>query len=69
MNMCHQAMDLGLGTCMIGVHDLKKLTEGFGLPEGTEVRIVLAVGYAAPIQTTPPKVRKPLDEVCSFNHW
>jgi len=69
MNMCHQAMDLGLDTCMIGVTDQKKMETAFGIPSGHEVRIILAVGYAAPTQTTPAKIRKPLEEVCSFNHW
>jgi hypothetical protein len=40
----------------------------FGIPHGCEVRIILAVGYAvdnSPVQ----KIRKPLEEVCSFNKW
>ena len=68
MNMCHEAFSLGLATCMIGMNDQAKMEEYFGIPHGSEVRLVLAVGYAA--NSTPPnKVRKPFDEVCSFNHW
>ena len=68
MNMCHQAMDLGLATCILGVNDQKKMERYFGIPSGHEARLVLAVGYSAEKQTAK-KVRKPLDEVCSLNHW
>ena len=44
------------------------MEESFGIPAGHEVRLVLAIGYSAE-KNTPPKVRKPLEEVCSFNHW
>ena len=67
MNMCHQAMELGLDTCIIGLNDQTKMERNFGIPAGHEVRIVLAVGYGADPQRK--KVRKPLEEVCSFNHW
>lgn len=68
MNMCHQAMELGLGTCHLGMCDQGKMEEYFGIPAGHEVRITLAIGYSAETNN-PPKVRKPLEEVCSFNHW
>lgn len=68
MNMCHEAMDLGLSTCIIGMNDQEKMEQSFGIPSGHEVRLVLAVGYSAETKD-PPKVRKPLEEICSFNHW
>ena len=33
------------------------------------VRMVLAVGYSAESKEPRKKVRKPLEEVCSFNQW
>jgi len=68
MNMCHEAMELGLSTCIIGLNDQEKMEKAFGIPSGHEVRLVLAIGYSAE-KNNPPKVRKPLEEVCSFNHW
>ncbi len=68
MNMCHEAFDLGLATCIIGMNDQKKMEKYFNIPAGCDVRLVLAVGYAAP-GTAMNKVRKPLEEVCSFNEW
>ena len=68
MNMCHQAMELGLDTCILGMNDQKKLEQALGIPEGHTVRLLVAVGYGAETRV-PPKVRKDFDEVCSFNHW
>lgn len=69
MNMCHQAMDLGLSTCILGMNDQEKMERYFGIPAGHEVRLVIAVGYSAEKEPYPAKVRKPLEDVCSFNHW
>ena len=68
MNMCHQAMELGLDTCILGMNDQKKLEEALGIPEGHAVRLLIAVGYGAETRV-PPKVRKNFEDVCSFNHW
>lgn len=69
MNMCYEAMELGLSTCILGLNDQKKLEAAFGIPEGHECRMVLAVGYAAAEGEPREKIRKPLEEVCSFNGW
>lgn len=69
MNMCYAAMDQGLSTCIIGMNDQKKLEAAFGIPEGRQVRMVLAVGYSAEAAEPRKKARKPLEEVCSFNQW
>lgn len=69
MSMCYEALQLGLSTCVLGLNDQKKMEQHFGIPEGRIVRMILAVGY--PVEDTTPreKVRKPFEEVCSFNHW
>ena len=69
MNMCYAAMDQGLSTCVLGMCDQAKMEAAFGIPEGRTVRVVLAVGYAAESGEPRKKVRKPLEEVCSFNQW
>ena len=69
MNMCHEAFCLGLDTCIIGMNEQSKMEEFFGIPHGATVRMVLAIGYAANPDTPVNKVRKPFDEVCSFNFW
>ena len=69
MNMCHQAMELGLSTCILGLNDQEKMERHFGIPAGHTVRVILAVGYGVEPAAAPNKVRKPLEEVCSFNRW
>lgn len=69
MNMCYEAMELGLSTCIIGMRDQKKMEASFNIPEGYDVRMVLAVGYAKEKTEPRKKIRKPLDEICSFNSW
>lgn len=69
MNMCYEAMDLGLSTCILGLCDQSKMERYFGVPEGQQVRMVLAVGYSADEKAPRPKTRKPVEEVCSFNQW
>lgn len=69
MNMCHQAMDLGLGTCILGMYSQKKMEEAFGIPEGHEVRMVIAVGYSAEKEVGSARPRKGAEEVYSFNRW
>lgn len=70
MNMCYEALELGLSTCVIGMSDQKKMEQLFGIPEGQQVRLVLAIGYSTEGSKEPrKKVRKPMEEVCSFNQW
>lgn len=68
MNMCHEAFSLGIDSCIIGMNDQEKMEKHFNIPSGCECRLVLALGYAAG-ENKLNKVRKPLEEVCSFNNW
>jgi len=69
MNMAHMAMELGLSTCIIGMNEQEKMAAHFGIPEGHEVRLVLAVGYGIDVNPGFVKQRKPFEEVVSFNQW
>lgn len=69
MTMCYEALELGLSTCMVGIVNQKKVHEYFEIPEERTVRLVLAVGYAPEETVLRKKVRKGLEEVCSYNHW
>ena len=69
MNMCHQAMDLGLGTCILGMFSQKKMEAALGIPEGHEVRLVITVGYSAEKEIGSARPRKAAEEVYSFNRW
>ncbi len=68
MNMMLAAHDLGLSSCVIGMNDQAKMEQHFGIPRGCEARLVLAIGYSTG-EMPVNKIRKPLHEVCVFNHW
>ena len=69
LNMCYQAMELGLSSCILGLIDQKKMQSHFGIDEETVIRVVLAIGY--PKEETAPrkKIRKSFEEVVCFNEW
>lgn len=65
-HLCLAATAQGLSTCILGWLDAKKVCAVLGLDERTRVRLVIAVGYAAPDDTLRKKQRKPLEEVSRF---
>ena len=69
MNMCYQALELGLSTCILGLNDQQKMEEYFGIPQGSEVRLVIAVGYSAENKAPRRKITKSIEDICSFKHW
>ena len=69
MNMCYQAMELGLSTCIIGMNSQEKMEAAMGIPDHATGRLVLAVGYAGEEKPPREKIRKPLEEVVCFNGW
>ena len=66
-NFCLQAAELGLGTCIMGWFDEKKVKEVLGVPRGRRVQLLVALGH--PDAPTRSKVRKPLEEMSSWNEY
>lgn len=58
-----EATAQGLGTCILGWFDDKKIRNICGLKN--PVRLVVALGYAKEGSTVPPKKRKSYDELVS----
>ena len=69
MALCYEATSLGLGTCMIGTMNQKKLKAAFDIPTERIVRLIITVGYPAKADQPRKKIRKNLDEILSYNHW
>lgn len=63
---CLQASDLGLGTCIIGWFDEKKIKKILGV-KNRRIPLLISVGY--PDAPTREKVRKPLDMMSSWNEY
>lgn len=66
-NFCLQAAELGLGTCIMGWFDEKKVKDVLGVPRGRRVQLLIALGH--PDAPTRSKVRKPLEEMSSWNEY
>jgi len=66
-SIVYQAAAEGLGTCIIGWLDEKKIKEILGIPKSKKVELVLTVGYVE--NTLRNKSRKPPGEVISFNKY
>ena len=64
---CLQATDLGLGSCIIGWFNEKRIKELLNIPKGKRVPLVLTLGYSdAPIRE---KQRKTLEEISNWNKY
>ena len=55
------ASDLGLGSCIVGAFDDRKIREIIGTDRTT--RLLVAIGYEKEIREKKPKKRKSLDEL------
>jgi len=68
-HLCLQATDLGLGTCMIGWFNERKIKTLLGIPRGIRVGLLVTVGYAAEGYALRPKARKEVGEMSARNTY
>jgi nitroreductase len=68
-HFCLQAADLGLGTCMIGWFDEKKIKELLLIPDNRKIGLVITVGYVPDEYKMRQKIRKPVSQISSFNQY
>jgi nitroreductase len=66
-HFCLQAAEEGLGTCMIGWFEEKKLVRFLNIPPDKTVGLVISLGYAAEGYPLRKKIRKEINEIVSFN--
>ena len=66
-HFCLQAAELGLGTCIMGWFDEKRVKKVLGVPRSRRVQLLISLGYPdAPVRN---KVRKPVEEISSWNKY
>lgn len=65
--MCLQARAEGLGSCIIGWVDQKKVRKLLGIPGRKPVPLLIALGYTD--SNYREKRRKKLDEIVSYNRY
>lgn len=66
-HICLAAADQGLGSCMIGWCDEKKVRKVLDIPKNKRVMLVILIGYAS--QSLREKKRKPLDEIVQWEKY
>ena len=66
-HFCLQAASEGLGTCILGWFDEKKVKKLLQVPGKKRIQLIITLGYSA--QETREKRRKPLEQIHSFNAY
>ena len=66
-HFCLQAADLGLGTCIMGWFDEKRISKLLNIPRGKRIPLLIAMGH--PSNMTRRKSRKPIEEISSWNSY
>jgi len=67
-HFCLQAAELGLGTCMLGWFDEKRVKSLLGIPKSRRVPLLITVGYPKTDEVRE-KFRKPLDVISGWNKY
>jgi len=68
-HFCLQAVEQGLGTCMIGWFDEKKIKPLLNISEKRKIGLLITLGYPPEDYKVRKKIRKPVDEICGFNKY
>lgn len=67
-HICLAATELGLGTCMMGWFKEKEIKKLLNINKNKEIHLVISLGYYDDKEPRN-KVRKPIDEILSFNEY
>nr|MCU0236966.1 nitroreductase family protein [Acidobacteriota bacterium] len=68
-HFCLQAAELGLGTCMLGWFDEKRIQRLLNVPAGKRIGLLITLGYAAEGYPLRDKVRKDVGLMSGFNSY
>jgi len=68
-HFCLQAAELGLGTCILGWFDEKRIARLLGIPAGRRIGLLVTLGYAAENYPLREKSRKGAGLMSSFNSY
>ena len=67
-HFCLQAAEEGLGTCMLGWFNEKKVKKTLSIPKLKRVELMISMGFSAD-DNIPDKKRKDVDEILSYNKY
>ena len=68
LQFCLQATAEGLGTCIMGWFNEKKVKKLLDIPKSKRAELIVTLGYPSS-QTLRPKVRKKMEEICCYNKY
>jgi nitroreductase len=68
-HFCLQAAELGLGTCMIGWFDEKRIKKLLHIPRTTRIGLVITLGYTAEGYQLRQKIRKDVAVMSHVNRY
>jgi nitroreductase len=68
-HLCLRAVELGLGTCMMGWFDERRVKRLLRMPASSRVGLVVAIGHPAASIAARPKNRKTLEEIRSYGSY
>ncbi|MDH4319052.1 MAG: nitroreductase family protein, partial [Desulfobulbaceae bacterium] len=67
--LCLQAAELGLGTCMLGWFDENAIKNLLNIPRAKRIGLLVTVGYPPEGYRIRPKIRKERDEMSRWNSY
>jgi nitroreductase len=67
-HLCLQAVEEGLGTCIMGWFDEKAVKSLLGIPDKKRVALIISLGYPATDELRV-KQRKRLEQIVSYNQF
>ena len=67
-HFCLQAAEEGLGTCILGWFNEKKVKKVVSIPRFKRVELIISLGFSADEQI-PHKNRKSIDQISSYNKY
>ena len=68
-HFCLQAVELGLGTCMIGWFEEDKIKKLLQIPPDKSIGLLISVGYAVDGYPQRKKIRKSMEEIVRYNKY
>ncbi|MDR1171506.1 MAG: nitroreductase family protein [Bacteroidales bacterium] len=68
LQFCLQATAEGLGSCILGWFNEKKVKELLHIPRNKRAELIITLGYPSS-QSLRPKIRKKIDDICCYNQY
>jgi len=68
-HICLQAAELGIGSCILGWFNEKKIMKMLDIPSHKRIGLVITLGYTDVNYKLREKIRKSKEEIVSFNKY